>query len=225
MGLAVGCERRAPGRVDAADYRAFFIWAGVKPQPEVATATSLYVLSGEIRRDTGFVRLRSAPRLRRSEVWLVLRVERLDWSEALHDTVLRELAHWQALGNPLAGLQIDFDAATKGLENYAAFLADLRRRLPKQFRLSITGLMDWSANGDPTALAGLAGIVDEVVVQTYQGRKTIPGYAAYIDKLPRLPIPHKVALVQGGEWTEPAALRRDPLFKGYVVFLLNQPAN
>jgi hypothetical protein len=27
--------------------------------------------------------------------------------------------------------------------------------------------------------------------------------------------------VQGGEWVEPASLRRDPLFRGYVVFLLN----
>jgi hypothetical protein len=30
-----------------------------------------------------------------------------------------------------------------------------------------------------------------------------------------------VALVEGGEWREPAALRADPLFRGYVVFLVN----
>jgi hypothetical protein len=29
-----------------------------------------------------------------------------------------------------------------------------------------------------------------------------------------------VALVEGGAWREPAALKQDPLFRGYVVFLL-----
>ena len=81
--------------------------------------------------------------------------------------------------------------------------------------------MDWSANADPAALASLTGVVDEVVVQSYQGRETIPGYARYLEKLARVPVPHKVALVQGGQWREPAALKRDPLFRGYVVFLVN----
>ena len=59
------------------------------------------------------------------------------------------------------------------------------------------------------------------VVQSYQGRSTIPGYADYLDRLARVPIPHKVALEQGGEWQEPAALRSDPGFRGHVVFLVN----
>ena len=60
-----------------------------------------------------------------------------------------DLVRWQAAGNHVAGLQIDFDAATRGLGSYAAFLAQLRRRLPGHYRLSVTGLMDWSAHGDP----------------------------------------------------------------------------
>jgi hypothetical protein len=33
----------------------------------------------------------------------------------------------------------------------------------------------------------------------------------------------RVGLVQGGRWIEPAGLRHNPNFKGYVVFLVNPP--
>ncbi len=219
--LVAACGERPAQTVDAGDYDAFFLWAGVRPQPVLDRAETLYLLAGEVRRDSGFVSLRATPRLDHGEVWLVVRTERLDWDQATYGNVLRELARWQHAGNRMAGLQIDFDASTKGLERYGAFLKDLRARLPKQYRLSVTGLMDWSANADPAVLAGLKGTVDEVVVQSYQGRTTIPGYEHYLARLARVPVPHKVALVQGGKWREPAALRTDPLFRGYVVFLVN----
>ena len=130
------------------------------------------------------------------------------------------LARWRAAGNRLEGLQIDFDAATPGLHRYRAFLEGVRRELPPGTRLSITGLLDWSANGDPAELAKLAGLVDEVVIQTYQGHRTIPGYGAWFRQIDSLPLRHKIALVEGGEWTPPAALARDKRFAGYVVFLL-----
>jgi hypothetical protein len=66
----------------------------------------------------------------------------------------------------------------------------------------------------------LAGIVDEMVIQTYQGRHTIHGYDAYTRHLARLPIPYRIGLVERGEWKEPPELRQDPHFLGYVVFLL-----
>ena len=93
--------------------------------------------------------------------------------------------------------------------------------MPARYRLSITGLMDWSAQGDPAVLAGLAGVADEVVIQTYQGRRTIPGYQAYMASLAKLPLPYKVGLVEGGDWHAPSGLADDPDFKGYVVFLVN----
>lgn len=227
--LLAGCGDRsgapgAEGRVDPADYTAFFLWAGVKPPPELARAREIYILDGEVKAgDPGyFVPLRAGvPRLPGKQVWLVVRAARLDWGEGVHRAVLTDLARWEGAGNSVAGLQVDFDAATRGLDGYADFLAQLRQRLPPRYKLSVTGLMDWSAHGDPAALARLAGIVDEVVVQSYQGRSTIPGYADYLNRLARVPIPHKVALVQGGEWREPAALRADPGFRGYVVFLVN----
>jgi len=80
--------------------------------------------------------------------------------------------------------------------------------------------MDWSANGDPRALTKLKDIVDEVVIQTYQGRSTIWGYEAYFVRMKGFPIPFKVGLVENGRWIEPPGLKSEPNFKGYVVFLL-----
>ena len=219
--LLAACAPAASGRVEAERYDAFFLWAGVKPQPVLARAKTLYLLAGEVRRDGRYVSLRAVPHIGHGEVWLVVRAQSLDWTPGTEQQVLAELTRWQAAGNWVTGLQVDFDASTKGLDRYALFLKALRGKLDPQFKLSTTGLMDWSANADPAALTSLQGVVDEVVVQSYQGRTTIPGYAAYLAKLARVPVPHKVALVQGGEWIEPAALKRDPLFRGYVVFLVN----
>jgi hypothetical protein len=219
--VLAACAPAASGRVEAEQYDAFFLWAGVKPQPVLKHAKTLYLLAGEVRRDGRYVSLRAVPKIRHGQVWLVVRAQSLDWAPGTFERIATELNRWQVGGVPLAGVQLDFDASTKGLDRYGLFLKDLRARLPQPYRLSITGLMDWSAHADPAALASLRGVVDEVVVQSYQGRETIPGYERYLEKLARVPVPHKVALVQGGEWREPPALKNDPLFRGYVVFLVN----
>lgn len=228
LALLAGCGHEPEaGRVDPRDHEAFFLWAGVKPPAVLASAKTIYILAGEVRAadKMRLVPLRpQAPRVRHAEVWLTVRAERLDWDEGVYRQVFRDLGRWEAAGSRVAGLQIDFDARTRGLGGYAQFLADLRRRLPPRYRLSVTGLMDWSAQGDPAALARLRGTVDEVVIQTYQGRRTIPGYHRYMASLARLPIPYRVGLAEGGEWREPAGLARDPEFRGYVVFLLSPSA-
>jgi hypothetical protein len=223
LGLLASCQERRETPVDPAAHDAFFLWAGVGAPAVLARAKTIYLLAGEVRAGgkAGFVPLRPAiPRVRRAEVWLTVRTERIDWGEAVYRRVLGDLARWDAAGNRVAGLQIDFDARTRGLRRYEAFLAGLRQRLPARYRLSVTGLLDWSAHGDPAALAGLAGTVDEVVIQTYQGRSTIPGYERYMASLAQLPIPYRIGLVEGGLWREPRSLPRDPEFRGYVVFLL-----
>src|SRR4051812_34502207 len=173
---------------EAAHYDAFFLWAGVKPQPVLDRAHSLYLLQSQVEADpVRLVAQRPAlPKVAGSEVWMAVRVETLDWPEAIYAQVLAALARWRAAGSNVVGLQIDFDAGTRHLENYAAFLADLKQRLPGDYRLSITGLLDWSSNGDPAGLAALTGVVDEVVLQIYQGRRVIPGYAGYLAALDRL---------------------------------------
>jgi len=221
--LLASCGKQGAGRVDPADYDTFFLWAGVRPPPLLDRAKEVYVLAGEVRaRDNGrIVSLRpQVPRVRHAAIWLVVRVERIDWQERAISQLLRDVARWRAAGNRLQGVQIDFDAATQGLDRYAGFLGKLRQRLPPGCRLSVTGLMDWSAHGDPAALARLAGTVDEIVIQTYQGRSTIPGYEAYLAALRRLHMPYRIGLVEGGEWKAPPALSADPDFRGYVIFLL-----
>jgi hypothetical protein len=210
---------------EAAHYDAFFLWAGVKPQPVLEQARSLYLLQGQVEADpVRLVAQRPAlPQVTGPEVWMVVRVETLDWPEAVYGQVLSALGRWRAAGSAVVGVQIDFDAGTKHLENYAAFLSDLRQRLPHDCRLSITGLLDWSSHGDPAGLAALAGVVDELVLQIYQGRRVIPGYAGYLAALDRLQIPFRIGLLQGGDWEAPADLAANPWFRGYVVFLVNAP--
>lgn len=214
-----GCGQREPGRVDARDFDSFWLWAGVAPQPVLAKARTLYLLDGEYRANAPYLPLRpGTPRLAGKALWLVVRTDTLDWpGHALPDLTAR-LDRWASAGNRVEGLQVDFDARTKRLGEYASFLRAVRTALPRHYRLSVTGLLDGSAHGDAAALAG---VVDEIVVQTYQGRSTVPGYAAYFARARSWRVPFKVGLIQNGVWVEPAALAAAPGFRGYVVFLVN----
>ena len=217
--------------VDARDYDAFWLWSGVAPQPVLKQARTLYILQGQINstrrhpeRGVQFIAQgMSVPRIRQGQVWVVYRAHTLRWPEPVYTKLLGQVQRWKAAGNPVVGIQIDFDARTQYLHEYADFLKDLRQRLPKDLRLSITGLMDWSSNADPAAIAQLKGVVDEVVVQTYQGRHSIPDYAAYLPRMNRLGLPFKIGLIQGGDWQEPEYLKASEWFGGYVVFLQNPP--
>lgn len=229
LGLLLGASAQAA--VDAREHDAFWLWSGVAPQPVLSQAKSLYILQGQVsrsRRDpSGKVHFiaqgMAIPRLRHGEVWVVYRAHTLHWPETVYRQLLGQVQRWRQAGNPVVGIQIDFDARTRYLDEYASFLRDLRQRLPAQYRLSITGLLDWSSNASPDAIAGLKGVVDEVVVQTYQGRHSIANYATYLPRLDRMGLPYKVGLIQGGQWQEPSYLQDSPWFRGYVVFLQNPP--
>lgn len=211
------------GRVDPADYDSFFLWGGVRAGPYLEKGREFYILSGEVRGRDGTrlePRRPQVPRMGDRRVWLVVRSETPRWSPAVREAVLRDVTRWAAANPRFEGLQVDFDSATRDLSGYSAFLRSLRERLPAGYKLSVTGLLDWSANADPADLAELAGTVDEIVVQTYQGRSTVPGYQDYMPSLKRLPLPYKVGLVAGGEWRPPKWLEHSQdNFRGYVVFL------
>lgn len=220
-----GCEPNDPNIVHAERYDSFWLWAGVKPSEALRRARTLYLLDGErLARSGGRFEPRRAgiPRLPATDVWLVVRSDTMDWPDGAIDDLAVRADRWAKGGSRVVGVQLDFDARTRHLDQYAAFLADVRKRVPRRYKLSITGLMDWSANGDPKSLATLAGTVDEVVIQTYQGRDTIPGYEAYFERLASFPITFKVGLAEGGYWIEPSGLAANPNFKGYVVFLTNK---
>lgn len=221
--LLAACQQQS-SRIDAADHDAFWLWAGVRPQPVLERAKSIYILQGEIRNGTNkrLVSLRPGiPDVGHAELWIVYRTETLDWDDQVVPKIRNDLVRWRVAGNKVVGVQIDFDAATKGLSGYADFLRQLRGQLPRGTKLSVTGLLDWSSQGDSADLNAVADVIDEVVLQTYQGRNTIPDYKNYLVSLSRLDMPYKIGLVQGGEWQAPATLARDPDFKGYVIFLLN----
>jgi hypothetical protein len=200
--------------VDARHYDAFWLWAGVQSQPVLQQARRLYLLQGEVGPNGRDLMPRRAalPRIQRAgvEVWMVVRVDTLRWSPKIYDQMLAALRDWQRVGNRVVGIQIDFGARTHHLDEYAAFLTDLRQRLPADCRLSITGLLDWASHGDPESLNALAGVVDEAVLQIYQGRHVIPGYAAYLARLNRLNIPFRIGLLQGGPWQPPPGLEALP---------------
>ena len=219
-----GLEARAApcgATVDPAGYDQFFLWASARPVAVPGRLRVAYILGGEVGRrgPPRLTLLNAGPHVRGATVWLVVRTARLDWNAATLDAVLAAMARWQAADNAVAGLQIDFDAATGKIDRYADFLHRVRHALPVHWKLSATGLLDWGAHGNPLVLAGLAGTVDELVVQTYRGRHTEPGYADYFPAIARLPVRHKVALVAGGAWCPPPALATDRGFDGYVVFL------
>lgn len=223
--LLLACQRDT-GRVNSADYDAFWLWAGVTPQPVLDDAKTIYILQGEVRQSgrARIVGLRAAtPKIRHATLWIVYRVETIKWGDDIVGQMTRDLERWRMNGNTVAGIQIDFDSATQELPLYTAFLKQLRSKLPPDCGLSITGLLDWSrgSKGDSDGLNPLAGVVDELVLQTYQGRHTILRYEAYMDGLKRLKLPFKIGLVQGGAWNAPRSLTTNPNFRGYVVFLLN----
>ncbi len=93
----------------------------------------------------------------------------------VYTQLLGQVQRWRDAGNPVVGIQIDFDTRTQYLHEYADFLRDLRQRLPADLRLSITGLMDWSSNADPAAIAQLKGVVDEGGGADVSGAPEHPG--------------------------------------------------
>ena len=205
-------------------YDSYFLWAGVKSQVILENAKTVYILAGEVRGNDNkrIVDLRAGiPKVSHADIWMTIRVERIDWDDSVFFQILGGLRRWEANKNRLKGLQIDFDAATLHLKDYSEFLKKLRRWLPPKYDLSITGLMDWGTGGNPMDLKSIGEVVDEIIFQTYQGRQTIPNYEAYLQTLQRVNFSYRIGIVQGGDWQEPIYLATDPNFKGYVVFLLN----
>ncbi len=193
-------------------------------------ARSVYLLQGQIEAKHGdesqvrFIAQGGAvPHGLSMDVWLAYRVHTLHWTQHEYAILLAQLHRWREAGNKVVGVQIDFDAHTLHLREYLEFLQGLRRQLPPEFRLGITGLLDWSSHIDSDQVNQLRGIVNEVVVQTYQGRHAIENYSAYLPRVSELNLPFKIGLIQGGNWDAPEYVGKSAWFRGYVVFLQNAP--
>ena len=214
--------------IDANHYDAFWIWGDISSAPYLAKAKEIYVLQGEVKIERNTKKSTLIPqgvavlKVPHQKVWLVFRNHHLNWQDHELDKILKRVHQWENKDNKIIGIQIDFDAKTKNLKEYALFLQNIRLQLPKQYQLSVTGLLDWTNIQDTETLRLLRNNIDELAIQTYQGSKTIPNYQNYLKKVTKLNLPYKIGLVQHGDWNRPLSFKNDPNFKGYVVFLLRE---
>ena len=103
----------ADGIVRAADYDAYWLWAGVKARPELDKAKTVYLLQGEVGADraNGAVRLKAqggaAPGPHAPALWLAYRVRSLDWGPEIAAAIAHRLALWRAEPGRVVGVQMD----------------------------------------------------------------------------------------------------------------------
>jgi hypothetical protein len=213
-------------RVDANQYSSFWIWGRIQSAPYLQQAKELYILQGEIRLNNTSKQSVLIPqgigvlKIPHQKVWLVYRNHHLQWNNQELVHILKRIQSWENAGNNIQGIQIDFDAQTKNLNEYAIFLQKLRSQLPQKYKLSITGLLDWSNVQNQETLNLLRQNIDELAIQSYQGSTTIPNYQNYLKKISAMKLPYKIGIVQHGIWDKSLNFNSDPNFKGYIVFLL-----
>lgn len=215
-----------PTKIDANHYDAFWIWGDIRSAPYLYRAKTLYILQGDIHYQKKQHKIILQPQgiaakpLPKQQLWLVFRNHDLNWSEEHFQMITRRLNTWRNHGNHVVGVQIDFDSKTQALYHYGLFLQKLRQHLPKEYQISITGLLDWTNMQDAKTLTLLKNNIDELVIQSYQGRHTVANYQAYLKRIGAMQLPYKIGLVQYGEWNQQLNFSNDQNFKGYVVFLL-----
>ncbi|MGP5301561.1 DUF3142 domain-containing protein, partial [Psychrobacter celer] len=197
--------------IQANDYQQFWLWTPPKDSTKLSQAHTLYLLQGEIRApnmpyyrpDTHDNNAQALPAtlitqglgvrpLRGKKMWLVYRATSQTWSEDVMPQLIKRLEQWQRAGNHVMGIQIDYDAPTYRLGEYAALLKQIRQQLPAQYQLSVTGLLDWSNQAEDSQFIQLNDAIDELVIQTYQGTTTLTNYAQHLIRLKDLPFDFKV---------------------------------
>ena len=145
--LAVGGV--AADTVDVSKYDAFWLWACERrrfktPRVVFMSYRGRSKQSAAMSRRCVCNQGVAVPHDQPVEVWLAYRVHTLHWTRREYAILLAQLQRWRQAGNKVVGVQIDFDARTLHLEEYVEFLEGLRRQLPSDCRLGITGLLDWS---------------------------------------------------------------------------------
>lgn len=218
-------QTHAAESVDPRQHQAFWLWSGVRTSDALQNATTVYLHQGEVLTRSGKVVFQRVGlpvnHLTFPSIWLTVRFTTLEVTDEITMRIVRLMQRWEAAGNKVVGLQVDFDAATYQLADYASFLKQLRQQLPPGFALGVTGLLDWAKTGDIATVNNLP--VDELVVQSYQGRHTVTNYQDYLPALTRLRIPFRLGFVQAGDRERKAEtqLEKSPWYRGTVVFLLN----
>ena len=210
-----------PVKEKAASY---WIWAGVDIEEDLRTE-SLYIYQGIIRSrgsELVFERRGLYPHPTQARgIHLVFRLEKLDASPAFREVMLRLAARWKRKGNRIVGFQIDYDAPTAKLGEYHQYLRQLRRQLPLEYQLSITGLGDWLYSATPGILKQISEDVGIITFQLYQGDEYVKGVQHYIRRLESRVFPFKVGLLlkrpQNAQIMQ--SLQKNTNFQGPIYFL------
>lgn len=220
------------GQANASEERsrsneAFWIWPHARLSEVDSEGRTIYVLQGHLRRmrsgAIGVTPQGPGPRrLKSTRVWLVYRLSTQDGVEELLRASLSRARLWKQFGVTIEGFQLDYDAPTAKIGTYAEFLRRLRQRIPDDFKLSVTGLADWSTTGRASDLKQLTTTVDEVVVQLYQGSKPVAHLEKYARGLARLQQPFKIGLLPTMQLDSASlkAIAVSPFFQGSVTFVL-----
>lgn len=214
--------------INPVDFEQYWLWGDIQTRPYLKTAKQLYILQGQISWDKQQksifhyqgIAARSLPS--RQKIWLVFRNHHLNWSGQELEKIFNLIQRWESRNTHVIGIQIDFDAKTKKMGDYAQFLAKLRQQLPKHYQLSITGLLDWTNIQDQQTLQLLRENIDELAIQTYQGSTTIKNYQQYLARVAQLAIPFKVGYVQNGIYRPRQHYEKSRYFKGHIIFLLRE---
>lgn len=213
--------RGAP-RVIASAYDSFYVGSGARMQGALRQAKTIYLAALAIDTWAGQSMLaaerQSVPEVTRAALWMGLRVARLDRAADKLQQVVRTLNHWQTSGNQLVGLCVEFAGAAR--ENAAAqagFLRAVRQVLPRDMKLSVTGL----AVDTDGQLAALGSSIDENIVRYFGDDAPALSPDAYLSAATALPFRFRVGLRQGDLLPDLSATRSHPQFDGHTVFLVN----
>ena len=95
-----GWSNPAIAAVTAKDYQQFWLWAGVHPPISILQHSQiLYILQGEIGGNAHQPQLNiqgvSPVLFSNQQLWLVWRVQRLDWSPVIVNTIINRTRLWQ----------------------------------------------------------------------------------------------------------------------------------
>ncbi len=202
----------------------YWLWAGITAN-EAPANSELYVFQGRLYVEEGktaYERLGLYPHpIKSSKLVLVYRLEgQLPDAKTVIEVFKRGVAQWQRHPIVISGIQLDFDSPTAKLLEYSNFLEDIRRQLPQNFELSITGLGDWAIGGNKDALRSISSSTNEIVFQLYQGRQPLPDIETYINALVDYPLPFRIGLLSGS--TMPVSvnkLQSNPQYRGVIYFI------
>ena len=174
----------------------YWLWAGLT-QSDAPADSDLYIYQGDIRAWNDrpkYTRAGLYPHpIKSKKLYLVYRLEGgLPNAEMVVSIFLKTLLTWERHKVDITGLQLDFDSPTSKLLIYSDFLKEVRKYLPNNYSLSITGLGDWAIYGDKKIMKSIISHVDEIIFQLYNGRKALSNIEFYLSALKKYPYPFKV---------------------------------